>query len=76
LLRTFALIGLGAAIVLTLALAQTNSSPAAGAATTSSSHSTAHRPTGSYRSEMRRRHQSSKERARASAEHMRMMRSQ
>ncbi len=78
-LKTFALIGLGAAVVLAtpLALAQTNSSSAAGAATTSSSlHSTAHRPTGSYRSEMRRRHQSSKERARASAEHVRMMRNQ
>jgi hypothetical protein len=78
LLKTFALIGLGAAVVVTplAVLAQTNPSPAVGAAATSPSHATAHRPTGSYRSEMRRRHQSSKDRARAGAEHVRMMRSQ
>ena len=31
----------------------------------------AHQPTGSHRSEMRKRHNTSKDRARASAEHMR-----
>jgi hypothetical protein len=35
-----------------------------------------HRPTGSYRSEMRRRHNTSKDRARASAEHMRKLHAQ
>jgi hypothetical protein len=35
-----------------------------------------HRPTGSYRSEMRKRHNTSRERARASARHMRDQRMQ
>ena len=71
-LRTFALTGLGAAIALTplAALAQSAPPPAI------SHHHAAHKPTGSYRSEMRKRHNSSKERARAGAEHMRTMRRQ
>ena len=36
----------------------------------------AHQPTGSYRSEMRKRNNASRDRARASAEHMRTMRTQ
>ena len=36
----------------------------------------AHQPTRSYRSEMRSRHNQSRERARASAEHVRQMRMQ
>jgi len=67
------MIAFGAAIGLTLApaLAEMKPSPdpSASAATTT-------RHTGSYRSEMRKRRNLSKERARASAEHMRTMRSQ
>ncbi len=69
-LKTIALLGLGAAFVLT-------SPPPVAAQTAPSSSAapqqSAHKPTGSYRSQMRHRHQSSKERARASAEHMRTM---
>lgn len=70
--KTFAAIGLGAAVALTplAALAQNTPPPA------TSHYQAAHKPTGSYRSEMRKRHSSSKDRARAGAEHMRMMRSQ
>ncbi len=35
-----------------------------------------HRPTGSHRSEMRKRHNTSRDRARASAEHMRKLHAQ
>lgn len=73
-LKTFASLALGAAIALTPLAAHADtalSAPGAHPAT----HHTRHY-TGSYRSEMRKRHNSSKERARASAEHMRMMRSQ
>jgi hypothetical protein len=68
-LKTLALVGLGASLVLTplAALAQT-------APTTH--HATAHKPTGSYRSHMRHTRNTSKERARAGAEHMRTMRQQ
>jgi hypothetical protein len=73
LLKTFALMGLGAVIALTpLAVLAQNASPPP----STTHHQTAHKPTGSFRGEMRKRHLSSKERARASAEHMRMMRSQ
>ena len=41
-----------------------------------SHHARAHRPTGSFNSEMRRRNNMARERARASAEHMRTMRNQ
>jgi hypothetical protein len=72
-LRTFAVVGLGAAIALSplAALAQT-APPAASA----EHHATTHKPTGSYRSQMRHTRNTSKERARAGAEHMRMMRQQ
>lgn len=76
-LKIFALIGLGATVAFAPppAFAQTNPSRAEGAATSPSlHHPSAHRPSGSYRSEMRHRHNTSKERARASAEHVRMMR--
>ena len=43
---------------------------------TAKHHYAAHEPTGSYRSEMRKRHNSSRERARAGAEHRRTMRQQ
>jgi hypothetical protein len=66
-LKTIALIGLGAAVAFTSlpAMAQT-SAPAAGASATAA-------PTGSHRSQMRHRANMSKERARASAHHMRHM---
>lgn len=50
--------------------------PLAASAETSApaAHPQAHKPTGSYSSEMRKRHNTSKDRARASAEHMRQMR--
>ena len=55
-------------------------SPLAASAQTTSAPSAhpqhAHQPTGSYRSEMRKRHMSSRQRARASAEHVRQMRMQ
>lgn len=72
-LRTLALVVLGASVVLTplAALAQNAPPPA------SAEHRySAHKPTGSYRSHMRNTRDTSKQRARASAEHVRMMRSQ
>jgi hypothetical protein len=62
---------LGASVVLTplAALAQK-------AAPAKQHHYTAHKPTGSYRSQMRHRSNMSKQRARAGAEHMRTMRQQ
>jgi hypothetical protein len=52
---------------------------AASAQTTSAPpphHHHVHKPTGSYRSQMRNRHNASKARARAGAEHVRQMRMQ
>ena len=72
-LKTLTSISLGVVIALTpLAVLAQNASPPP----STTHHQTAHKRTGSFRSEMRKRHLSSKERARASAEHMRMMRSQ
>ena len=73
-LKTFALIGLGAAISLAplSGLAQTTPAPAPSASSAAPAHHVRHY-TGSYRSEMRKRHTASHERARASAEHMRKM---
>ncbi len=71
--KRFAMIGLTAVIALSplAALAETDqlaqAAPAAGAAP-------APAPAGSYKSQMRHRSDTSKERARASAEHMRKMR--
>ena len=73
-LRTITSLALGAAIALSPLVALADTAPAAAPAT--HYHHSAHKPTGSYRSEMRKRHNSSKEHARASAEHMRMMRKQ
>ena len=74
-LKTVALIAFSAAIALTplSTLAQTPATPGA-----SATHHAAktHKPTGSYRSQMRHTRNTSKERARASAEHMRTMRQQ
>ncbi|HKN30092.1 MAG TPA: hypothetical protein VJY34_20330 [Roseiarcus sp.] len=71
-LKTFALIGLGAAMSLTPlpAFAQTTPAPAAAVM----HHPTAHKPTGSHGSEMRKRHTAARERTMAGAEHMRKMR--
>jgi len=67
-LKTIALLGLGAALAFTSlpAIAQTNqpTAPSASAA-----------PTGSHKSQMRHRANFSKERARASAHHVRHLRS-
>jgi hypothetical protein len=66
-LKTIALMGLGAAVAFTSlpAMAQTDqSAPAA-------SSPAAKAPTGSHRSQMRHRANMSRERARASAHHMR-----
>jgi hypothetical protein len=54
------------------AIAQTT--PTGASSTHPATH--AHRPTGSYRSEMRRRNNLSRERARAGAEHVRKMHAQ
>ena len=72
-MRTLAFISFGAAIALTppAALAQSVSSPPS-----ATHYSSAHKPTSSFRSEMRKRHTSSKDRARAGAEHVRTMRQQ
>ena len=53
-------------------------SPLAASAQTTGAPSAnpAHQPTGSHRSEMRKRHNQSRERARAGAEHARKMRMQ
>jgi hypothetical protein len=68
-LKTIASIRLGAVISLVplAALAQADRPAAPGASST-------HTPTGSYRSQMRHRSNMSKERARASAEHVRHLR--
>jgi hypothetical protein len=71
-LKILASIGLGLAIALAPLAAPAQTAPPAPA----KHHYSAHKPTGSHRSEMRARHNSSKERARAGAEHMRMMRQQ
>lgn len=69
-LKTIALIGIGTAIAFTplAAVAQTyqSAAPAASAPAAAS-------PTGSHRSQMRHRANMSRERARASAHHMRQM---
>jgi hypothetical protein len=69
-LKTIALMGLGAAISFTSlpAIAQTDQST-----TPAASAPAAAAPTGSHRSQMRHRTNMSKERARASAHHMRHM---
>jgi hypothetical protein len=63
---------LGAALAFSplAAVAQT---PAATGASAMHHHATTHRPTRSYKSEMRHRSNMSKERARAGAEHVRTM---
>jgi hypothetical protein len=70
-LKTIALLGLGAAVAFTSlpAMAQTNQSavPAASAPAGTA-------PTGSHKSQMRHRANLSKERARASAHHVRHLR--
>ena len=70
-LKFIAAAGLGALIVAAplVAAAETTAAPVA-------HHHQAHRSTGSHRSEMRKRHTTAHERARASAEHMRQMRNQ
>lgn len=71
--KTIACIGLGAVIALTplIVLAQEAPPPPP-----RHNYHSAHKPTGSFRSEMRNRHNTSKELARASAEHVRQMRQQ
>jgi hypothetical protein len=70
----FAAIGVSAVIAFSplAALADTNQQLAQAAPTTGANSTAA--PTGSHRSQMRHRSNLSKERARASAEHMRKMR--
>ena len=70
-LKFIAAAGLGALIAISslAASAQTTAPPGA------HPHQ-AHQSTGSHRSEMRKRHNTAHERARASAEHMRQMRNQ
>jgi hypothetical protein len=67
-LKTIALMGLGAAVAFTSlpAIAQTAATPAASAPAATA-------PTGSHKSQMRHRANMSKERARVSAHHMRHM---
>jgi len=69
-LKTIALMGLGAAVAFTSlpAIAQTYQSAAPAASAPSATP-----PTGSHRSQMRHRANMNKERARASAHHMRHM---
>ena len=71
-LKTIALIGFGAAIAFTplptIAQSYQSAAPTAGAPAATA-------PTGSHRSQMRHRANLSKERARASAHHMRHMQS-
>jgi hypothetical protein len=73
----FAAIGLSAMIALSplAALAESDQQLAQAAPATGAASSTA-APTGSYNSQMRHRANTHKERARASAEHMRQMRQQ
>ena len=68
-LKTIALIGLGTALAFTPlpAIAQTDQSAAPAASAPAAT------PTGSHKSQMRHRANMSKERARASAHHMRHM---
>ena len=74
--KTIAAIAFGAAVTLTpLAVrAEMKPSPMVMAQSTTPAH--AHRPTRSYRSEMRHRSNMSRERARAGAEHVRTMHKQ
>ncbi len=69
--RTIAAIGLGAAIALSpfsiVAVLSQTAAPAA------AHHARPHKPTGSFRSQMRNRSNLSKERARAGAEYMRTL---
>ena len=67
-LKTIASIGLSAAVALGPIASFAQATQSSGA----SAH--AQKPTGSYRSQMRHRSNLSKERARASAEHMRHLR--
>ncbi len=73
-LRTFALIGLGAAIALSPLTALAQIAPPATSAAPAQHQATAHKPTGSQGSEMRKRHTAARERTMAGAEHMRKMR--
>jgi hypothetical protein len=76
-LTKFVAIGLGAVIALSpLAAFAETGEQLAQAAPAATGTSTAAAPTGSYKSEMRRRSNTSKDRARASAHHMRQMRQQ
>ena len=78
-LKTLASLGLIAALAFAprVALAEMKPSPAlADTAAATKAHHYRHKSTGSYRSEMRRRSNMSKEHARASAEHVRQMRQQ
>ena len=71
-LKTIALLGLGAAVALTslTAIAQTNQSAAPAASAPASTN-----PTGAHKNQMRHRANLSKERARASAHHVHHLRS-
>jgi hypothetical protein len=71
-LKIVACVGVVAAIALAPISVLAQTSPPA----PTKQQSAKHTPTRSYRSEMRARHNSSRERARASAEHVRMMRQQ
>ena len=71
-LKNFALLGL----VVALALAPIGALAASTAPGAQSTSHQAHKPTRSYRSEMRHRSNQSRARARAGAEHMRTMRPQ
>lgn len=71
-LRLISVASFAAALVAAAPLtagAQTSSTPGA-------HPQSMHRPTGSHRSEMRKRHNTSRDRARASAEHMRKLHAQ
>jgi hypothetical protein len=77
--RTIAAIALGAAIALSpVSLVAVRSQTAAPAATHHARphHVAPHKPTGSFQSEMRKRSNQSRERARAGAEHVRKMQGQ
>ena len=74
-LKVLASLGLIASLgLMPLAAIAETPTTAPGAHPTTQHH--AHKPTRSYRSEMRRRGNQSRERARASAEHMRTMHNQ
>jgi hypothetical protein len=72
-IRTIAFISFGIAIAL-MPLSVLAQAPAVSGAATN--HAKAHKPTGSYRSQMRHTRNTSKERARAGAEHVRTIRQQ